>query len=399
MYAESPAAGGQDRQSIGTDGAPSAECASNTGKRGTALPRGQFVFSSAVCAESPADTSGARQAGYRRAAGETNASAGAGGQTGRPAARTARLLPNARAAHCKQAYRRAAGTAENPAEAGGQSGAWTARLLPSARASPVSGVLHCRAVSFVFKRGRSAESPADTSGAQQAGLSNGSKHGGNPAEAGGQPDRRHRRRIFCRVCERHQQAWSCISERSVLFSSAGVQLNLSRTRAAHCKRVTGEQRARRTLLRRRAAKQADQRHGGASSAECASGTGGRGTASLRGQFCFQVRRSLNPPRTRAAHCKRACRMAAGTAENPAGTGGKTGRPAARTARLLPSARATPASGELHRCAVSFVFKRGRSAESPAGVDGASSTECAEQHRKAWNCIAARPVLFSSAAFG
>ena len=125
----------------GTDGASSAECASGTGKRGTASPRGQFLFSSAVCAASPADTSGARQAAYRRAAGETENPA----EAGRPAAWTAYLLPNARAAsvcgelHCcavSFVFKRG-----------------VLLHLPRTRAAPASVELHCRAVSFIFKRG------------------------------------------------------------------------------------------------------------------------------------------------------------------------------------------------------------------------------------------------------
>ncbi len=104
-----------------------------------------------------------------------------------------------------------------------------ARLLPSARATPASVELHRCAVSFVFKRGRSAESPADTSGALQASLQESSGREERSCGCG--------RRVFCRVCEQHRQAWSCIAARLVLFSSADVQLNLPRVRAAHCKQA------------------------------------------------------------------------------------------------------------------------------------------------------------------
>ncbi len=102
----------------------------------------------------------------------------------RPAARTARLLPNARAApasvelHCRAVSfvfkcgvrcisrgheRRTAsgltgeqrGRRKIPRRRAGGPAAWTARLMPSAQATPESVELHCRAVSFVFKRGRS----------------------------------------------------------------------------------------------------------------------------------------------------------------------------------------------------------------------------------------------------
>ena len=50
---------------------------------------------------------------------------------------------------------------------------------------------------------------------------------------------------------------------------------------------------------------------------------------------------------RRTHCKRVCRRAAGTAENPVGTGGRPARLATWAARLLPNARAAPVGVELH----------------------------------------------------
>ena len=102
--------------------------------------------------------------------------------------------------------------------------------------------------------------------------------------------------------------------------------------------------------------------GGVSSAECASGTGGRGAASPHG-------RSLNLSRTQAAHCKRACRRGAGETNAHAEAGGRPARPAAWAARLLPSARATPQAGSCIAVR-SVLFSSAACAESPADTSGA-----------------------------
>ena len=301
------------------DGAAYAECASNTGKRGAALPRGQFVFQARRSAASPADTSGARLTGLSKGSGHGGKSRG-GGQPGRTAAWMARLLPNARAApasvelhcravsfvfkrgrslnlprtraaHSKRACRRAAGTAENLVGTGGKTGrpaARTARLLPNARAAPVGVELHCRAVSFVFKCG-----------------------------------------VRC-------------------ISRGGEQRTASR--------LTGEQRVRRKILRGRAGSQSGGMDG-ASSAECASSTGGRGAALPRGQFVFS-----------SAVC----------AESPAGT------------------EDAPQAGLPESCGYGGKSRGG----GRAGQQHGWRVFCRlrERHRWAENCISARSVLFSCAAF-
>ena len=170
-------------------------------------------------------------------------------------------------------------------------------------------------------------------------------------------DQRHGRSVFCRVREQHRWAWSCTSARSVLFSSADVRGIPRRHERRTASGLVEGQQARRTLMRVRAGRQADPRHGRRIFCRvCERHRWAWSCISARSVLFSSAGVQLNLPRTRAAHCKRACRMAAGTAENPAGTGGKTGRPSARTACLLPSARVTPESGELHRCAVNFCFQ-------------------------------------------
>ena len=253
--------GRQNRQTRGTDGAASAECASGTGKRGTALPRGLFLFSNAGVQLNLSRTRAAHcKRACRMAASTAENPAEAGGRPARPAARTAHLLPSARSNTSKRGAASPRGQfcfqartfAESPADTSGaqQAGlskdsghggkprgggraarpaARTARLLPSARVTPASVELHCRAVSFVFKRGRSAESPADTSGALQASLSKDSRYGGKSCGDGRAVQRA--RRTLLRVwaarllpsARAASVGVSCTSARSVLFSSADVR--------------------------------------------------------------------------------------------------------------------------------------------------------------------------------
>ena len=252
-------------QTRGTDGASSDECASGTGGRGAAPPRGQFCFQARTFAESPADTSGAQQAGLSKGSKQAERSCGGGRQDRR---------------HGR------------------------ARLLPNARAAPVGVELHCRAASLCFQARTFAESPADTSGALQAGLSNGSGYGGKfcgggretsqtsgtdgavSAECGATPA----------SVELHRCAVSFVIKRgrsaeSPADTSGALQAGLSKRRRRDERSCGGGQ---------------TSGMDGVSSAKCASNTGGRRAASLRGQFCFQVRCALHLPRTRAAHCKQAC---------------------------------------------------------------------------------------------
>ena len=131
--------------------------------------------------------------------------------------------------------------------------------------------------------------------------------------------------------------------------------------------------------------------GGASSAECASNTGKRGAASLRGSFCFQARRSAaSPADTSGARL-------AGLPES-CGYGGKS----------RGGGQAAPRHGRR-------VFCRMREQRTASRLTGEQQVRrkilrrradqrhrrrvfcrVREQHRWAWNCIAARSVLFSSA---
>ena len=259
--------------------------------------------------------------------------------------------------------------------------AWAAYLLPSARATPVGVELHLRAVSFVFKRGRSAESPADTSGARLAGLSKGSGYGGKSCGGGQTSGTDGASSTEC--AEQHRKAWNCIAARPVLFSSAMC-----------AESPAGTEDARQAGLSNGSGyggkscgdgRQNRQTRGtdGAASAECASNTRKRGAALPCGQFCFQVRMFAESPADTSGAQLAGLPESSRRDERSCGgrqTNQRHGRQNRRACRR--------AAGETN------APRRRVWADQRHGRRGFCRMR--ERHRLAWNCIAARSVLFSSA---